>query len=435
MPSLASRLADLSKAERDEVLASLTDVEREALFYDWRFWARPEQLYPEGDWTFWVLMGGRGAGKTRVGAETVRHWHNDNGRIALVAQTKADGRDVMIEGESGLLAVSPKGERPEYEPTKRRLTWPNGAIATLYSGDEPDQLRGPAHDKAWVDELSKFKYPQAAWDNLMLGLRLGVRPRACVTMTPRPIPLVKELIADKRTHLTRETTFENLDNLAPTFREEVLIRYEGTRLGRQELLAEILDEVEGALWTHALIEKHRVTNHPDLHRIVVGVDPPGSVEGAEAGIVAAGAVRKGDRLHFYVLDDRSLRASPEGWATESVSLYRTRKADRVLGERNFGGDMVESTIRNVDPDVSYRPVTASRGKQVRAEPVAALYEQGRVHHVGTFAALEDEMTSWVPGAQSPNRMDALVWALTELMERGSMQAATSLPTRRVMEAY
>lgn len=429
--SLAVRIADLPVDERQAFWDGLTPQQQDGLLYEWEFWARPEQQYPGGNWTFWVLMGGRGAGKTRVGAETVRKWSRDHARIALVAQTKGDGRDVMIEGESGILSVHPNDERPVYEPTKRRLTWPNGCVATLYSGDEPDQLRGPQHHAAWVDELSKLKYPQAAWDNLMLGLRLGAHPRAVVTMTPRPIPIVKELVADKRTHLTRETTFENLDNLAPTFREEVLIRYEGTRLGRQELLAEILTEVEGALWTHELIEAHRVTDHPDLHRIVVGVDPPGSVEGAEAGIVSAGAVRKGDRLHFYVLDDRSLRASPDGWGREAVASYRSRKADRILGERNYGGDMVESTIRNVDPDVSYRDVHASRGKQIRAEPIAALYEQGRVHHVGTFAALEDELTSWVPGGQSPNRLDALVWALTELSERGTMQAAVTIPKTRL----
>lgn len=435
MTSLAVAVADLSEAERAELWANLTEAEIASLLYDWDFWAREEQQYPEGDWTFWILMGGRGAGKTRTGAECVRSWHHEHERIALVSQTKGDGRDVMIEGDAGILAVSPPDERPSYEPTKRRLSWPNGSVATLYSGDEPDQLRGPAHEVAWVDELSKFKYPQDAWDNLMLGLRLGQRPRACVTMTPRPIPIVKALVSDRRTHLTRETTFENLDNLAPSFREEILTKYEGTRLGRQELLAEILDEVEGALWTQALVEQHRVTDHPDLMRIVVGVDPPGSIEGAEAGIVAAGAARKGDKVHYYVLDDRSLHASPDGWGKEAVAVYRTRRADRILGERNFGGDMVESTIRTVDPDVSYRDVVSSRGKQLRAEPIAALSEQGRLHMVGSFPALEDELTSWVPGDRSPNRMDAMVFAVTELLDRGTMQGVASLPTRRILESY
>lgn len=427
MTSTANRVADLTPEEREEFWAGLTTEQQAALLYEWAFWAREEQQYPPGEWLVWLLLAGRGAGKSRVGSETVRRWTKSHARIALVAETSADVRDVMIEGESGLMAVHPPGERPIYEPSKRRVTWPNGCIATTYSGKEPDQLRGPQHEVAWVDELAKYQYPQETWDNLMFGLRLGMSPRVVVTTTPRPIPIIKELAKSPMTHLTKGTTFDNLDNLAPTFRETILMRYEGTTLGRQELYAEIIEDVEGALWKRDIIERNRVSQAPKLIRIVVGVDPPGSATGAECGIVAAGMDDQWPP-HFYVIADRSLHGSPDTWGTESVATYRMLVADRIVGERNFGGDMVESTIRTVDPQVSYKDTTSSRGKLLRAEPVAALAEQGRLHHVGTFGPLEDELCSYDGSGPSPNRMDAKVFAVTELMT-GSGGPATATVAR------
>lgn len=429
--SLANEVADLTSEERAEFWASLSEAEQAALLYDWAFWAREDQRYPSGDWLVWLLLGGRGAGKSRTGAETVRFWHRSRSRISLVGATSADARDVMVEGESGLLSVCPDHERPQYEPSKRKLTFPNGCICSIFSADEPDRLRGPQSEAVWMDELAAWRYVQETWDNVMLGLRLGADPRAVVTTTPRPIPIIKALIKAPTTRLNRESTYANLDNLAPAFREQVLTKYEGTTLGRQELYAEIIEDTEGALWRRANIEAHRTHAPPPLQRIVVGVDPPGSATGAECGIVSAG-VDNQHPPHFYILDDRSLQGSPDTWGNEAVAAYRTRSADRMIGERNFGGDMVESTIRTVDPDVSYRDVVSSRGKLLRAEPVAALAEQGRLHHVGSFGALEDELCSYEGTGPSPNRMDAMVFAVTELMQRGSYEAsamttATVLP--------
>ena len=303
---------------------------------------------------------------------------------------------------------------PRYESTKRRLTWPNGMFAVAYSGDEPGQLRGPQHGSAWVDELAKFKHPQETWDNLEFGLRLGSSPQTVVTTTPRPIPILRELIDDPDTIETRGSSYENLHNLSARFIKRVIRKYEGTRLGRQEIHAELLEDVPGALCVRDDIEKARVTKHPDLVRIVVGVDPHAST--GETGIVAAG-IDADD--HGYVLDDLTTGGSPATWAGQVVTCYNNHHADRVIGESNNGGDMVEHTIRMMEggKTVSYKKIWASRGKHTRAEPVAALYEQGKVHHVGMFADLEDKLCSWVPGegGDSPNRMDALVWALTELM--------------------
>jgi len=324
-------------------------------------------------------------------------------------------RDVMIEaGDSSILRISPPWFRPEYEPSKRRVIWPNGVIAVAYSGDEPDQLRGPHHSKALVDELAKFKYPQDAWDNLELGLQAGANPQIIVTTTPRPIKIIKALRGDKNTAVTIGHTMENRANLAEPFLKRILEKYEGTRLGRQELAGEILEDNPGALWQRTIIDQHRVTTNPDLIRVVVGVDPPGGA--TECGIVVAGDAGNG---HYYVLDDRSLQDTPDKWAEAVLTGYNRNRADAIIGEANFGGDMVENTIKQAARTrglvYRYKAVQASRGKAVRAEPIVALYEQGRVHHVGNFAALEDEMTEWVPGkSDSPNRVDALVWALTEL---------------------
>lgn len=395
----------------------MSDEEAAALLYDWHFWARPNQLPPAGQWHVWLLRSGRGFGKTRTGAEWVRAEveAGRRRRIALVGQSKADVRDTMVElGESALLNVCPPWFKPVYEPSKRRLVWPNGAVAVIYSGDEPDQLRGPQHDGAWVDELAKFKYPEETWDNLEFGLRLGPCPQAVVTSTPRPIPIIKKLLVDPATVDVQGSTYDNLQNLPQTFIERMVRKYENTRLGRQELYGEILDDTPGALWKRDQLEALRVIRHPELIRVVVAIDPEASSEegAAETGIVAAGLGVDG---HGYVLDDASTQATPHGWASAAVTAYHKHRADRIVGEVNNGGEMVEYTVRTVDPIVAYLAVHATRGKQTRAEPIAALYEQGRVHHVGMFAELEDQMCTWVPGMKSPDRMDALVWALTALM--------------------
>lgn len=360
-------------------------------------------------------MAGRGFGKTRTGAEYTRRQIESGrcGRFALVARTVADVRDVMVEGESGILAVCPPWNKPHYEPSKRRLVWPNGAIATTYSADKPDMLRGPQHDGAWVDELAAWRYPEA-WDMLMLGLRLGIDPRCVVTTTPRPTKIIRELVAAVTTVVTGGSTYNNIANLAPAFIEQIIRKYEGTRIGQQELWAKLLEDNPGALWSRDLLEQHRVVKFPELVRVVVALDPAATSgeEADEAGVIVAG---RGIDDHMYVLEDLSLRASPLGWGRAAVTAYYKNKADRILAEVNNGGEMVELTIRTVDPDVAYKSIHASRGKQTRAEPIAALYEQGRCHHVGMFAELEDEMCQWVPGEDSPNRMDALVWAGTELM--------------------
>ncbi|HYL31924.1 MAG TPA: terminase family protein [Stellaceae bacterium] len=388
---------------------------------DWEFWARPDQLPPPGDWRVWLLLAGRGFGKTRSGAEFVRARVESglSSRIALVGPTSADVRDVMVEGESGLRAISGDDWRPHYEPSKRRLTWPNGAIALAFSADEPERLRGPQHDLAWCDELAAWRYA-AAWDNLLLGLRLGSDPRAVVTTTPKPNKLVRDMLASPGTVVTRGSTFDNAANLAPAFLDSIVRRYRGTRLGRQELEAELLDDVPGALWSRDAIEAARVASAPDLSRIVVAIDPAASSgEGAdETGIVVAGLAHDG---HVYVLDDLSGRMSPRAWALKAAAAYGKFAADRIVAEVNNGGEMVEATLRSVQSDAPFRALRASRGKAVRAEPVAALYEQGRVHHVGGFATLEDQLCAFTAdfdraaSGTSPDRLDALVWAVTDLM--------------------
>jgi len=386
------------------------------LYYDWSFWARPEQLPPPGDWLVWLLRSGRGFGKTRTGAQwVINRAQIGFRRIALVGQTKADVRDTMVEvGDSSILKLSPPWFYPDYEPSKRRITWPNGAIGIIYSGDEPDQLRGPQHDSAWVDELAKFKYPQETWDNLMLGLRIGPKPQVCVTTTPRPIPLIKALIADRDTVDVKRSTYDNIANLSPVYIRKVIRPLENTRLGRQEINADILDDAPGALWKRDWLERNRVTNFPDLARVVVAIDPAATSddeESAETGIVVAGLGTDG---FGYVLDDVSLRDTPEGWAKAAVAAYHRHRADRIIAETNNGGEMVGHTIRTVEPGVPFSEVYATRGKAIRAEPISALYEQGRIKHVGFFADLEDQLCTWMPGEKSPDRLDALVWAFTEL---------------------
>ena len=439
--SIAEQVGQLPRAELERFYAELTKDEAAALEYDWKFWGRPEQFAPVhpklgNAWSSWLILAGRGFGKTRTGAETVRErmcgstplsggmWRH----VALIAETAADARDVMVadgkEGSesSGLLPVHPPDFRPHYEPSKRRLTWPNGATGTIFNATEPDQLRGPQFDGAWCDELCKWRYAKDTWDNLQFGLRTGSCPQAIITTTPKPILLLKEIITDPATVVTRGSTLRNRANLAPRFLRTILRKYEGTRLGRQEINAEILEDIDGAMWKRSVIDALRIglKDLPPLKRIVVGVDPATSSEdnSNETGIVAAGL---GVDDHGYVLDDCSGIFSPAEWAKEAISLYHARRADRVIGEKNNGGEMIEHTLRIEDPNVSYKSVWASKGKVIRAEPISALYEQGRVHHVGSFATLEDQMCAFTTDfnrtemGYSPDRLDALVWALTELM--------------------
>lgn len=414
-----------------KLFSSLTNEEATYLQYTWPFWARREQLPPQDEeWLTWLILAGRGFGKTRSGAEWVIDLVQNKNyrRLALVAEDAGDARDVMVEGESGILACSPPWFKPNYEPSKKRITWPNGARATIFSAEDPETLRGPQHDAAWLDELCKWRYQQETWDQLQFGLRLGRRPVQCITTTPRPTKLLKEIIARRTTFITKGHTYDNLDNLSPTFREAIVSRYENTRLGRQELAADILDDNPNALFSEGMIEQARINLKalpPDLQRTVVAVDPPvtGTDKSDECGIVVASRdIPNTNHCHFYVHHDGTVQGrSPEKWAAAAVSLYYKHQANAIVAEVNQGGDMVESVIKNVDPTVKVIKVRASKGKWLRAEPVAGLYEQGRVHHVGVHSKLEDQMCDFDPSGtiegRSPDRLDALVWAITELSNR------------------
>ena len=415
------------------------------LKFDWKFWARPDQLQPEElgqeEVFIWFLLAGRGFGKTRTGAE----WVNDSVRykgyrhISLVGAAADEVRTIMIEGESGLLACSHPEFYPEYNPSKKQITWPNGAIANIYYGTEPEKSRGAQSDLIWADELAKWKYPQDTIDNLLLGLRLGLNPLCMVTTTPKPTKVIKDLIARKNPEtgksnvvVTRGNTYDNIQNLAKPFVNTIISKYKGTRLGRQELNAEILDDNPNALWKRGWIDRDRITEKVNCHRMVVAVDPPGTEpnekksedEVTECGIVVVGEGRPlpwmkppegviwlPDDWHYYVYEDLSLVGSPEKWAKEVIAGFNKQECDSVVAEINFGGAMVKSTIRNADKKVKVHELRASRGKYIRAEPVSLLYEKGRVHHIGSFPNLEDELCEWVPGAKSPNRLDALVWGI------------------------
>jgi predicted phage terminase large subunit-like protein len=420
----AIELAQLPVNQRLELISELTNDQAEDLLYDWSIWARDKQLTPPGDWRIWLILAGRGWGKSRVGAEDVKAYglKNPKSRIAIVAPTFADARDVCVEGDSGLLNILP----PRYIKTWNRsigeLILTNGTQYKLYSADEPSRLRGPQNHRAWCDELAVWNYPEA-FDMLMFGLRLGDDPRCVITTTPKPTELVKNLVkrAGADVHLTRGTTYENKLNLAESFMTTIIARFEGSRLGRQELMAELLEDTPGALWNTLMLEHCRVTEFPDLQRVVIGVDPAiSNNEGsAETGIIAAGI---DENRTPYVLEDASLQGSPHEWASAVIAVYNKLKADRVVVEVNNGGDMCESVIRMTKGGerIPITKVHASRGKYTRAEPIAALYEQGRAHHVGFFPELEGQMTTYVPGDTSPDRMDALVWAMTELTDGGSL---------------
>jgi phage terminase large subunit-like protein len=399
-----------------EEVRALDPIARERLLRRWDVWGRAEQQPPPGEWRTWLILAGRGWGKSRTGAEWVRAMATRGRarRIALVARTAADVRDVLIEGESGLLSIHRADERPVWEPSRRRLTWPNGAIATTYSADEPDQLRGPQHDSAWVDEICAWRYPDA-WDQLQLGLRLGDDPRVVATTTPRPTALVRSLVASTSTVVTRGRTADNARNLAPGVVEALSARYAGTRLGRQELDGEILDDTPGALWTRAMIDSGQARNSPELRRVVVALDPSVAADGGgdECGIVVAGVDFDG---RAWVLRDGSGNLSPSDWSRRAVALAEEHQADCIVAEANQGGALVEQTLRAAGARTRVRLVHAARGKRARAEPVAALYEQGRVKHLPGLQRLEDELCTWssAAGDPSPNRLDALVWACFDL---------------------
>lgn len=428
--SLAELLASAPEEVRREALGALSEDQARSLAYSWEFWGRPNQQEPTTDYFAWLILAGRGYGKTRTGGEWTRKKVKQARdartpiRVALIAETAADARDVLVLGESGIMAISEPDFYPTYNPSKRRVTWPDGSQAFTFSGDEPDQLRGPQFHAAWVDEWAKYRYATETMDNLEFGLRLGDRPQMVVTTTPRPLPSIKRMIEDPLTVVTTGSSYENIANLAPGFIRRVIQKYEGTRIGRQEIHAEILSAVPGALWSLETIEITRRAPDaiPAMKRIVVAVDPAVSAEedSDETGIVVVG---RGTDDHGYVLRDRSGRYSPNEWAQEAVRLYHEYSADRIVYERNQGGDMVERVLQFADPNVPTRGVHASRGKHVRAEPVAALYEQARMHNVGTHAKLEDQMTSITPdGYQaggSPDRLDAMVWGATEVMLRSA----------------
>jgi phage terminase large subunit-like protein len=431
MLSKKELLASLPVDQRRRVLQSLTEEQRRVLLTSWGFEGRPEQQLPKGDWFVWLILAGRGWGKTRTAVENIaRMLRGPSPLIAptdapavlsIIADTPFDMRQYCIEGYSGFLNVGPEEFRPTYEPSKRVLEWPNGCKGLLFSAEDPDTLRGASGWFFWWDELAKSKYASEGWQNMLFGMREG-NPRGIVTTTPRPIPLLKELVKKNSTIITKGSTWDNKNNLSEVFYKEVIKPLEGTRVGRQEIHAEILDDVPGALWTREMFDEHRIkrSDMPDLQRVVVAIDPSGTRgqvdSGDEIGIVAAG---KGVDGRAYVLADGSCKVSPALWARRAVALYEREEADCIVAEPNYGGAMVEHTIRTVDSRVPYRDVHASRGKVQRAEPIAALYEQGRVSHVGSFALLEDQACQFATdgylGDGSPDRVDALVWALTELM--------------------
>jgi phage terminase large subunit-like protein len=413
----------------NRVLEGYTPREMERLLASWEFSGRAAQLplwVEKQIWRIWLFLGGRGAGKTHAGAQWVRALalglpevtSEPVGRIALIGESAADVREVMIEGVSGILRAHERGERPSFEASRRRVVWPNGAVAQAFSAEDPEALRGPQFDAAWCDELAKWRLAEETWDMLQFGLRLGNWPRQLITTTPRAVPLLKRILADPGTKPTHATTRENEDNLAPAFLETVVRRYGGTRLGRQELDGEFVEERPDALWTRGMIEAARVIAAPALTRIVVAIDPPASShKRADAcGVVAAGIDEAG---FAYVLADESLAAArPQQWAQVALALYHRLHADALVAEVNQGGEMVASVIAEADASVPVTSVRATRGKYLRAAPVAQLYQQKRVHHVGPFPALEDEMCAFGPegllNGRSPDRLDALVWAITAL---------------------
>ena len=434
--SLAVRIAGLPREERERAIARLAPTQEDAwaLLWDWGFWARHDQIEPQGDWFVWLMLTGKGWGKSRTCAEWVRAKVEGGvyGLWNFVARTRDDYRVVMVEGPAGLLAISPPRSRPTWIPTRRLLVWPNGARALLFAAEEPDQLLGKSCEAAWADEVAAWRYDQA-WDNLEFDCRLGDDPRIVAGTTPKPRALITRLKDDPKVVVTGGSLYDNAANLPASYLQRILTKYEGTRLAAQEIHGRLIEDAPGALWRREWIDAKRIARAPELRRVVVAVDPPASEEGAEAGIVAVGAARHPDgRDHAYVLGDRSLHGSPAKWGRECLRTWFLYGADRIIAEVNQGGDMVVHTIRTAEydpgddarpgprlkgPNVAVKKIRAKRGKRVRAEPVAALYEQGRVHHVGVFAELEDQQCGWDPAEseESPDRLDAAVYAITELL--------------------
>ena len=446
MKSGADWLACATPAQVDEFLTGLSENALLALPWMFEFWAMPHQLPPEGVWKTWVIMGGRGAGKTRAGAEWVRAQVEGAGpfdrglsrRVALVSDTIDQAREVMVFGDSGILACSPPDRRPVWEATRKRLVWPNGAIAQIFSAHDPESLRGPQFDAAWVDELAKWKKADDTWDMLQFALRLGENPRQVVTTTPQNVGVLKAILKNPSTTVTHAPTTANRAYLAASFLEEVTTRYAGTWQGAQELEGLLIEDIPGALWTTKMIEDGRLDVAPDCSRIVVAVDPSvtGNATSDECGIIVVGAITDGppQTWRAVVLEDATVKgASPDQWARAAIAAMHRHGADRLVAEVNQGGDLVGGVLRTVDPLVSYRGVRATKHKSVRAEPVAALYEQGRVSHLRHMAALEAQMCLMTPqgyqGKGSPDRVDALVWALIDLMiEPGARFVAPKVRT-------
>jgi len=413
--------------KQNEATQFIADNRLEHVFSLWPFNARSEQMPTCWNWTTWLLMGGRGSGKTRAGAEWVKGMALGDpyfttaavGRIALVGETYADAREVMVEGESGLLSVHQNEQRPQWISSRRRLEWPNGAVAQVYSSEDPDALRGPQFEIAWCDELAKWNHAEETWNMLQFGLRLGHFPQQIVTTTPRPTTMIKKLLADENTFVSRMSTTDNRSNLASGFFDRIVKIYAGTRLGRQELDGELIDDRTDALWQRDVIEKHRCPKPETLCRTVIAIDPAvtGHAKSDACGIIIV-AMGADDRA--YVLADETVRGvSPSRWSSRVNELYEKYGADRIVIETNQGGDMAESVLRGANAQMPIKQVKASRGKWLRAEPVAHLYERGLVSHVGPLAELEDEMCDFgldgLSSGRSPDRLDALVWALTELM--------------------
>lgn len=426
--SLAELLISLSEHDRNQILARTTEAEARERNYDWSFWGRPAQLLPgspdalieQKDWRFWLVQAGRGFGKTRIGSETTKNWAQDpNARILLVAPTASDVRDVMIEGPSGILSCFPPWLQPAYEPSKHLVTFPSGAIGITRSAEEPERLRGPQFTKFWFDELGACQFAQEAWDQIMFGFRLPTpNLQGVITTTPKPLDVLKKLRAHPKCVITRGSSYENRSNLDADWFRDVIESYEGTRLGKQEILGELLEDTPGALWTQAMIDRTRVApaEVPPLVRIVVAIDPAvtASETSDETGIGTAGIAQNG---HIYVLQDDSCKESPGQWARRACKLLLKWDGDRIVGEVNNGGDLIEANLRTISADVPFRAVRATRGKMLRAEPVAAMHERGKIHFVGKdFAELESQCTTWVPGVtkKSPDRLDWFVWAVTDL---------------------
>ena len=435
LPLHADDLREMGKDVAD-VLSKLDPKKAEELRYTWRFWARPQQIAPEGVWNTWFINAGRGFGKTRAGVEWVREKIKEgHKRVAVIAATNGDLEKVVVRGESGFLNCCWSGDKthsgaylglPEWSPTKRTLTWANGASVTLFSAEEPDRLRGPQFSALWADELAAWNKDRETWDMAQFGLRLGKHPQVCVTTTPRPTKLVRDILKNPKSVVTYGSTFDNSVNLASTFIQAVKDQYEGTRLGRQELYAEIMDEASGALWTRELLSRCEVEGVDDpvafaktLARVVISVDPAvtSNAESDMTGIIVAGIDLNGCS---YILEDATDRYTPEGWATKAIALYNLYEADKIVAERNQGGDLVKYTLHTVDETIPLRLVHASRGKFARAEPISSLYERGKVKHVKGLDALEDQMVQFEPlgSIGSPDRLDAMVWAITELALKG-----------------